>query len=121
MLTYRVMHAINHSYPVAVLVMYVCAGVLAMMCMFIHPFATISLFGLGLASLVWVIIAGRLLAWMTRSIARPMIQQGRCPRCGASAGAMREMTANWACDACGAEFEANGTARTGGEHVEAHT
>jgi ribosomal protein L37AE/L43A len=101
---YRILRAINHIYPVAVLWMYIGAFLLAMSLMFIFPPGTLILLWMGLVSLVGVVIVAKVLVGAQRAVARHVLSAGVCPYCGERSARVRDPAEEWRCEACGTSF-----------------
>jgi hypothetical protein len=123
MLGYRVVHAINRGYPLAVLGLYVVALLLALAMMFVHPFVTIFLFLAALAGLVLVVLMAWGLAGLEHSIARWVLARGSCPSCGGSMTDAGDATPaagpERICPGCAASFTARGARSAGPEEPAA--
>jgi hypothetical protein len=113
MLSYRILHGISQSFSLAVLWAYIGAFLLAMALMFVFPPATILLLWLGLMGLGAVVIVGKLLDVVVRSVARLILRGGACPRCGRRMQSARDPGVSWDCEACAAVFEPDGRERYG--------
>ncbi len=105
---YRILHAINSSYALAVAWLYIGAFVVALSLLFIFPQVTLLLFFVGLASLGFVILIGWTIDGVARGMARQALHAGRCPRCGQSSQTHKHPDA-WTCEHCHAEFQPDGS------------
>jgi ribosomal protein L37AE/L43A len=118
---YRLAHAVNASYGLAVAWAYILTFVLAFCLLFIFPQITLLLFFLGLASLGLTITLGWAIDATTRALARRSLHMGRCPRCGSASERRLEPGQVWLCENCHSEFQAGGgeiDERERGHYVE---
>lgn len=110
---YRIIRAVNGVYSLAVLWLYIAAFIVAVLLMFMYPLGTIALVWAGLVGIVLVLLAGKLLAVLQRSVARKALARGRCPNCAATLD--REVPADSdlrRCEACGGLFLPTGAEET---------
>jgi hypothetical protein len=113
---YRIVHAVNTGYGIAVFWAYVGAFVLAFALMFVFPFGTLALVLLGVMSLVIWLGIGKVLAAADRALVRGMLRQGRCPKCDqAGQPSLQSGDEHWACIHCGATYEPGGGLPEGDE------
>lgn len=104
---YRLAHAVNASYGLAVAWAYIGAFLLALGLLFIFPQVTLLLFFLALGSLGLTIGLGAAIDWLTRILARRGLARGRCPRCG-DVIAGGPVAAEWRCPLCSSHFAIDG-------------
>jgi hypothetical protein len=107
-LLYRIIHAVNASYVLAVASLYIGAAALALCLLFIFPQVALLLLFMGLASLGFSVMIGWMIDGATRAIARRALASGRCPCCQAAGQPALQADAVWICRACMTEFEPGG-------------
>ena len=105
---YRIIHAINESFALAVFWLYVAAMILGLGTIFVFPQAAVVLVFLGLLCLGPAIIGSKILAAIDRALARQILRQGACPHCGQFSEPRPDPGAPWRCPNCHAAFEASG-------------
>jgi len=104
---YRVLHAANEWYGLAVFWLFVTAFIAALTMIFIFPFASLLLVFLGVFALLGAVMIGKVLGAAERGAARSSLRRHACPQCGSSlppaddAGGQR-------CETCGGAFCASG-------------
>jgi hypothetical protein len=105
---YRMVHAVNASYSLAVAWMYIAGFAAALGLLFIFPQVTLLLFFLGLASLALTISLGWGIDFWARRLALQALHHGRCPRCHRGSQQRIEHEQPWTCEHCHSEFRASG-------------
>lgn len=105
---YRIAHAINAWYALAVAWVYIGAFALALGLLFVFPQVTLLMFFLGLASLGFAVMLGWIIDSVARGMARRAVNAGRCPRCSRGGQSAKEPDTSWTCEHCAAEFALDG-------------
>ncbi len=81
---------------------------LVMSLMFVHPTAALAVFWLGLIAVLTAGGINKLLGHAERRAARKSLARHACPRCGAPIQWDGRGEAHWHCEACRADFLADG-------------
>ena len=115
MFLYRTLRSFNQGYRLTAMWILITAMVIAMFFMFVHPFGTIILFWLGLIVLGLAVLAGKPMVLIQHAVARKLLAQGQCPRCGGGIDEIDEKAdeddAKWSCARCSIRFLTNGEER----------
>ena len=107
---FRVIHAINAGYALAIFWVYVAALVVGLCAVFIFPPAPLMLVFLGLLFLGPALIGSKILLSIERLLVRRLVRHGVCPQCHEISPAQDPAASNWRCEHCHAEYLPNGSA-----------
>jgi hypothetical protein len=115
MVLYRVLHALDAGFPVAVLFIYIAAFLMAFAFMFMFPQVTLLLLFMGLGGMVLAVLIKQSLGLMLRLAARQALARNLCPRCR-RLNEDRLQRDPWQCPHCGAAFACTGIEITPDPH-----
>jgi hypothetical protein len=107
---FRILHAINDGYPLAVFWLYVGLFFLAFSLIFVFPPGALLLVFASLAGLGVAVVVGGILRGAERVLARSILRRGSCPHCTETDIGSPGVEA-WECGNCGAAFSLAGTLR----------
>src|SRR5262245_46169500 len=105
---YRIAHALNTWYALAVAWTYIGAFALGLSLLFVFPQVTLLLLFCRLASLGFAVMIGWMIDGLASGLAKRALAAGRCPHCGAVAPVDGVQAAGWTCEHCATEFAADG-------------
>ena len=104
---YRTAHRRLENHELVVGAVLLLAFVVAVILMFVHPTASLTVFAISLVGLVLAVIVGKGLARAERTAARKSLAEGVCPNCGAAVHT-GDNPQQLHCDACEIEFSERG-------------
>jgi len=105
---YRVIHALNAWFTIAMFWCYLVMFLIALPMMFVFPPGTLLLLFIGLASLIFVIPAGRILSFTEHVVARSSLAHHKCPRCQGELLPRSAPDEPWECRSCHARYQPTG-------------
>jgi hypothetical protein len=116
---FRILRAIQRSYPLGVLFLYLGLFAFTFTLIFVFPPGAVAMVFVALAGLLAAVILGALLRWVVHMLARRLLRSGVCPGCavhrpfidGLADQSVRR------CEMCGAIFLPSGVEQDLGVQV----
>jgi hypothetical protein len=102
----RVLRALNRAYPFVVFAGYALAFLVAFICMFTFPLASLILVIGSVLSLAVVVFIGEVFRGIEGLLSRRVLRRSHCPAC--RMGPVHRHDAHYKCLGCGKRFEHSG-------------